>query len=159
MRLLHVLLIALAVSLTPVLAFNAGSTSARTESAAVAADSTSFLTLVNLGPSPTSYLSLANGNGYEDDALRITNAFSTTVYVQLSLSTNPEGRFVPSPLSATLAPGQQVTIKLQDDDSNHSRTCTSVVFRVDAYVGGSGASRKGHAIVSREVFVEVKGGC
>lgn len=159
MRAGHVVLIVASLSLGPVLAFDGGSTAPRTDTAAVVGDAAAFVKVTNLAPTLATRLVLVNGNGYEDNVLVVQNLYSSSITLQASLPTNPQGRFtLPNP-TATLAPGAQHTLKLQDDDPVHKRACTSVVVQVDAYLGGTGAARRGHATVARQAFVEVKTAC
>jgi hypothetical protein len=148
-----------ALSLTPVLAFDAASTGGRAHASAVAADGSAYLAVTNLGPSAASPVLLVTANDFEDNAMTLRNQYTAPVAVQATLATNPDGRFVlPNP-SATLAPGAQHTLKIQDDHPQHPRVCTSVTVRVDGYVGGAGPAREGHSVVSRAVFVKVRATC
>ncbi len=156
MRARELALILGALSLTPVLAYDAGSSNARFDTAAVAVDATSYVGVANLGPTAGVPVVLENHNGYANDAVTVTNGFASPVTMQATLTSNPAGRFSVSNPSVSLAAGASTTFRLQDNDQQHNKLCTSVTLQVDAFVGGTGGARTGHAVLSRQVFIEVR---
>lgn len=155
----HAVLIALALTLTPVLAFDAGQNGDRGNAAAVTADSGAFLTLTNLAPSPAAPVVLNTGNDFEENVLSAGNAYTATTTLQATLLNDEEGRFKISNPTATLAPGAEHTFKIEDQASRHSRGCFALTLRVDAYLGGTGSARAGHATIDRVVHVQVGNRC
>lgn len=155
----YAILIALALTLTPVLAFDAGLGGDRANAAAVTDDSGAFLVVTNLAPSAAAPLVLSNGNGFEANALSAGNGYTATTILQATLLNDAGGRFKISNPTATLAPGATHTFKVEDQASPHTRGCFALTFRVDAYLGGTGPARAGHATVDRVVHVQVGNRC
>lgn len=155
----HAILLALALTLTPVLAFDAGMGGNRTDAAAVTADSGAFLAITNLGPNPAAPIVLNNGNDFEDDLLSTGNAYATTAVLQATLLNDQGGRFKISNPTATLAPGATHTFKVEDQASPHTRGCFALTLRVEADLGGAGSARVGHASIDRLVHVQVGSRC
>jgi len=150
-------LIVIGLLMAPVLAYT--ETGARTQQAAVVSDTSAFVAVTNLAPSSQSPLVLNTGNDFEANALTVRNLMSSTIRVQASLIENPGGRFtLPNP-NAVLGVGASATLKIQDDVTPHSRTCTSVVVRLDVTVQDAGGARQGHVVLDRRVFLQVGARC
>lgn len=150
-------LIVIGLLMAPVLAYT--ETGARTQQAAVASDASAFVAVTNHAPTSQAPLLLNNGNTFEADAITVRNLMSTTVRVHVSLVENPGGRFVLAKPDSVLGVGSSITFKVQDDVTPHSRTCTSVVIRIDATIESGGNVRQGHVVMDRRVFVQVGARC